>query len=108
MNVENVWESHKFIIPEREYQIPENHIPGIFGNIEFPKIFHSRTSGFPKQKNSEMAPPYFLRHCTWMTCARVRCCALGSNNRWFLNWTIIVVHALSFGIVVNPLMAKSI
>ena len=56
-----VRESRKFSNPEREYQIPENPIPGLFGNTEFPKMFYSRTSGFPKQKNSGMAPPYY-RH----------------------------------------------
>ena len=47
-----VRESRKFSNPEREYRIPENPIPGLFGNTEFPKMFYSRTSGFPKQKNS--------------------------------------------------------
>ena len=52
-----VRESRKFSNPEREYRIPENPIPGLFGNTEFPKMFYSRTSGFPKQKKSGMAPP---------------------------------------------------
>ena len=47
----------KFSNPEREYQIPEDPIPGLFGNTEFSKMFYSWTSGFPKQKNSRMAPP---------------------------------------------------
>ena len=52
-----VRESLKFSYPEREYRIPENLIPRLFGNTEFLKMFYSRTSGFPEQKNSGMVPP---------------------------------------------------
>ena len=50
-------EYRKFGNTEREYRIPENPVPGKFGNTEFPKNSDSRTSVFPKEKNSGMAPP---------------------------------------------------
>ena len=48
----------KFGNPEQEYRIPEIPVPGKFGNTEFPKNSHSRTSVFPKEKNLGMAPSY--------------------------------------------------
>ena len=51
-------EYRKFGNTEREYRIPENPVPGKFGNTEFPKNSDSRTSVFPKEKNSGMAPPW--------------------------------------------------
>ena len=53
----DAWEYRKFGNPEREYRIPEIPVPGKFGNTEFPKYSHSRTSVFPKENNSGMAPP---------------------------------------------------
>ena len=47
-------DSQKFSKPK--FPIPKNPIPGHFENTEFPKTFHSWTSGFPKQRNSGMAP----------------------------------------------------
>ena len=54
---QNAREYRKFGNPEREYRIPEIPVPGKFGNTEFPKYSHSRTSVFPKENNSGMAPP---------------------------------------------------
>ena len=34
------------------FDLRKNLIPGLFGNTEVPKMLHSRTSGFPKQKNN--------------------------------------------------------
>ena len=53
-------EYRKFVNPEREYRIPEIPVPGKFGNTVFPKNSHSRTSVFPKEKKSGMAPPLYV------------------------------------------------
>ena len=54
LNAREYW---KYVNTEREYWIPENPVPGKFGNTEFPKNSHSRTSVLPKEKNSGMALP---------------------------------------------------
>ena len=53
----NARDYRKFGNPEREYQIPEISVPGKFGDTEFPKNSHIRTSVLPKEKNSGMALP---------------------------------------------------
>ena len=58
LNTREYW---KFGNPEQEYRIPEIPVPGKFGNTEFQKNSHSRTSVLPKEKNSGMAPPYAQR-----------------------------------------------
>ena len=53
----NAREYQKFDNPEREYRIPEIPEPGKFGNTEFPKNSHSRTSVFPEKKIREWPLP---------------------------------------------------
>ena len=52
----NAREYRKFGNTEREYRIPEIPVPEKFGNTEFPKNSHSRTSIFPKEKKIGNGP----------------------------------------------------
>ena len=49
----------KFSNPDQECSIPKNPIPGLFGNAEVLKMFHTRTSGFPKQKKNRNGPTLY-------------------------------------------------
>ena len=66
---ENVRESHKFIIPEREDRIPENHISGILNSQKFsiPELQDSRSKKIRKWPH----PTSYGTAREW----RVRACA---------------------------------